>query len=403
MPPMLPMKKESPQSTWRGQRTNTDMIAEELVQLYQDLLDKHDHDQLTIKKLQLDVEIFEGDSTKVRDYEIRVEYLAQKLEQITEEKEAAERELLEYKKQASSLVTPLSPEFDPEDYLQHPSGEDEDIKLQLPPTDNQDNAHPPPEEDDGYFDGILDAYDEPDREETHDQEVVEQQMLEYEQGMQRAMQQYVLDLERQRLLNRQLQSVIDKQDKLISTLEGNRPASVVNNPKQDQQESEEILLRQQVDLQRIELESKRDLLTQLLNEREELLKSVHGSQSTDSVHPLYRHNSNRSSIDILAELAQVPNARDENGEGEARRPARNNAAAAAAIDRKQSPTPPPRTPLPPVPMTTDNSPAISYSRSSSLSSPISWTSQERSVRQPTKEIYAHPHDVAASPKSFWKS
>ncbi|KAI8065926.1 hypothetical protein BC940DRAFT_303211 [Gongronella butleri] len=430
-PPMLPLQKNK--DAWRRQpRTTTDMHVEELEQMYQSALDQHEADQKLISKLQSDVEAFECDETKVRDFEIRVEYLAQKLEQVSEERDAFERELLELKKRVaavpppSSIATPLSPEFNPEDYLLHPTGEDEHGN-DVPPEEMALNHNPAEEnqhydadaaahDDDVYIDDILDAYENDNA--HHEEEHQEQQLLqEIEQGMKMAMQQYVLDLERQRLQNRQLQSVIDKQDKLIRALEGDSPveaAAVPENKEQGIKSEEAALLRQQVELQRIELESKRDLLTQLLNEREDLLKKVHRDSSNQQVddstsqqqqHPLYRHNSNRSSIDILAELAQL----------EAEMPV---APMASNPMERNTPTPPPRTPLPPVPTTNttgDPSPSFSYSHPSSASSPVSWSSSshEHPKNTPkTNDTYAvHPlshdtqlHTAAASPpKSFWKA
>ncbi|KAI9305524.1 hypothetical protein BJ944DRAFT_265073 [Cunninghamella echinulata] len=395
-------------------RTNLDMYIEELTSMYQDLLNENTLANNKIKKLEADVEIYSCDSTKVRDYEIRVEYLAQKLEQISEERDELEKELSTYKDRHGSLATPVSHEFGP-DALKDCTNDNESPTPPMEIIDDENNNNNTqrqsqhPHHEDEYFNDILDAYEHQSEnmDDLHQKyqeqiETMEQAMKEYDQGMKMAIQKYVADTEEQRLKNKTLQSMVKKQEELITKLEDrlkeNYPMLssdlTASNNELPMEQHDEVLLREQVELQRIELESKRDLLTQLLNEREELLKKVNGANQQSTTpgrsHQQRRSASHRSSIDVLAELAKT-----------------NIPTSASSLSLRSLPdngrsTPPPfaapRTPLPPLPSSNGdynssdrhsfsshkssaNNSLVSYSRSSSLPSPNSCGSNEM----------VHPH------------
>ncbi|CAO3616766.1 unnamed protein product [Cunninghamella blakesleeana] len=437
----------------KATRTNLDMYVEELTSMYQELLDEKKITNDTIKKLEAEVEIYSCDSTKVRDYEIRVEYLAQKLEQISEERDQLEKELSSYKDRHGSLATP------------HHHSIINESNEKLMNRKSQQKRNTLHQQEDEYFNEILDAYERhsENMDDIHQKyqeqiETMENAMVEYDQGMKMAMQKYVADMEAQRLQNKTLQSMVKKQEELISKLEDrlkeNGDTSITTNsitdlsssssssalPNNDSsiEQHDEILLRQQVELQRIELESKRDLLTQLLNEREGLLKKINGpnnnnnqSSTTRSEKSNRRSPSLRSSIDILAELAKTNSMKI---------PSSSSSLSLRSLPDTGRSTPPPfaapRTPLPPLPSSTDynsdrnsmsshkssaNESLVSYSRSSSLPSPTSYGSNdldqrphhhqpqqfkhyEENFERTSSLIHAsqNEQDHTHIPNSFWK-
>ncbi|SAL95883.1 hypothetical protein [Absidia glauca] len=402
-------------------RSTLDMHIEELTAMYQSLLDEHASATDTITKLEAKVEIYACDSTKVRDYEIRVEYLAQKLEQVSEERDSLEEELASYKDRHGSLVTPVSPAFGPDLFGGKPT------LIEAAPTHHKSTINGTDQDDalqkqqkqqmveDTYFDEILDAYEERRSENSdgdddmqqsyHNQ--IEQMRAEYDQGMKMAMESYVADLEKQRLENKTLQSMVKKQDELISKLEsqsndfhGNRK----HTPSyQAPSSGDHDLLHQQVELQQIELESKRELLTQLLNERDDLLKK---SNKTSKQQSQRRSPSFRSSIDVLAELARTDGV--PRSPGSLRSFGSQHQLYQQQRDTGRSTPPPfapPRTPLPPVPhngttndsgITTVTSPTrnslISYSRSSTSST--SWSLDERQQQQQQQQQQYPQHPLS---------
>lgn len=398
-------------------RSTLDMHIEELTAMYQGLLDKHASATETITKLESDVEIYACDSTKVRDYEIRVEYLAQKLEQVSEERDTLEEELASYKDRHGSLVTPVSPAFGPDLFGGKPT------LIEAAPTHHKSTNNGTELDDiqqmqqkqqmveDTYFDEILDAYEER-RSENSDEDdnrqqtyhgQIEQMRAEYDQGMKMAMESYVADLEKQRLENKTLQSMVKKQDELISKLETQWNDSCGNiqhtSSYQAPSSGDHDLLHQQVELQQIELESKRELLTQLLNERDDLLKRTNKTSKRQSQR---RSPSFRSSIDVLAELAKTDSVPRSPG-------SLRSFGSQQQRDTGRSTPPlfaPPKTPLPPVPNNATNSdsgittattptrnPSISYSRSSTSSA--SWSLDEKQQQQQQQQYPKHPLSTIA--------
>jgi hypothetical protein len=243
-----------------------DITAIEIEDLFQSLLDQNKAAEEYIEKLTVDVEKYKSDSTKVRDYEIRVEYLALKLEQVSEERDFYEKELLELqqqsnntkKKQQNNEITesPMSPAYT---YQQDIVIEDEE-KLQ-----KQNN--------DAYMEDILNVYEEISEEDnmTYEDRLLEeeqsqsQQQIECDKGMQMAIVKYITDLEQEKLETKRLKVLVKKQDELIFKLE----ESKLTTP----------LLKEQVEVQKFELDNKRELLSQLLNERQDLLNRLNYRKS----------------------------------------------------------------------------------------------------------------------------
>lgn len=367
----------------RSQGTNNVIgkHAEELTALYQEALDNYESAKVTITKLEADVEVYACDSTKVRDYEIRVKYLAQKLEQVSEERDLLEQELAALKEQHTT--TPAAqPTQDDNEHVE---------------TGNVVKIMQEQQVDDAYYDEILDAYEEHRSQENdnnidlqqkqhNEQRVMMEQMLaEYDQGMKMAMETYVADLEKKRLENKTLQSMVKKQDELIKKLENqcsntSRPSTPQPTPTADQQ----YPLHQQ------QQQSKQQ------SDRTKKFNNEHRSQPKQQ--PKLQSSPYRSSIDVLEEIAKAD---------------RIPSSIPATIRSTPSPQPhpyhhqrdtgrstpppfaPPRTPLPPLPTSHSSSSLnnesmtrtslISYSRSSTSST--SWSSDE------------HPHHPSHHPLS----
>lgn len=235
-----------------------DSISAEIIELYQQLLDQYNASQEYITTL-------EREATKVRDYEIRVEYLANKLEQVSEERDYFEQQLKQH--------IPPSPAISQKEVVQ----------------DQQKN--------DAFMTDLIHVYediiDEEDNEEEGDELIIfddnnnnNNHIMnlenEIQKGIQLTIAKYVNDLEQQRQETRQLKQVIQKQDELITTLE---------NKLQNQS-----LLKEQVELQTIELENKRELLSQLLNGRDDLLKKKRSSSTLSTSSSSQGHSNRHSSL-----------------------------------------------------------------------------------------------------------
>ncbi|CDH50808.1 predicted protein [Lichtheimia corymbifera JMRC:FSU:9682] len=394
--------KISSNSSRVNTRTNIDMMIEELTIMYQQSLDECKEAQQQLQQLKSEAETYETDSTKVRDYEIRVEYLAQKLEQVSDERDALEQELAGYRANRSNIETPVSPVF------QHRLSDIFDKRS------SADQNEGPPENDESnseFMHGLLDAYEEEEEEQENHEEQQEQSMSPEEQikylqeqlkasdvGTKMAVQQYLAELEKERTETKALRDVVRKQDELIATLESKinnynnstpsttpvvsrppRKASLAsptykssnNNaaPPLPNQSNVERQLREQLESQRLELEDKRALLTQLLNEREDILKKA--KMSGNGGRP------GASSFDLLAELAR-PLDNNDNG--------RNT----------PPPTAPPRDPLPPVP---NNATSPSSGRESmpsmrdDASSVTSWSAASASASAAAAAVDKHNDSV----------
>lgn len=385
-------------------RTNIDMMIEELTIMYQQSLDECKEAQQQLQQLKSEAETYETDSTKVRDYEIRVEYLAQKLEQVSDERDALEQELAGYRANRSNIETPVSPVF------QHRLS---DIFDKRSSADQNEDPHENDESNSEFMHGLLDAYEEEDEEQEENEEQQEEQSMSPQEhikylqeqlkasdvGTKMAVQQYLAELEKERTETKALRDVVRKQDELIATLESkiinnnNTPSTtpVVSRPPRKaslasptyksssnnaasaapplpNQSNVERQLREQLESQRLELEDKRALLTQLLNEREDILKKA--KMSGNGGRP------GASSFDLLAELA---------------RPLDNNNGR-----NTPPPTAPPRDPLPPVP---NNATSPSSGRESmpsmrdDASSVTSWSAASASASAAAAAVDKHNDSV----------
>ncbi|GAA5801295.1 hypothetical protein EDC94DRAFT_609283 [Helicostylum pulchrum] len=300
---------ESPVKSQQFDYNQFDTTASEIVDLFQTLLDQNKSAQETINKLKLDVEKYSSDSTKVRDYEIRVEYLALKLEQVSEERDYFEKEL---EQQQQNIQ---------QQNIQQQQQRQSDIVLE-----DEQKLHE--QNNNAYMDDILNVYEEisdqsegeGDDMQLFDQDAPIQQpdqqnQQDCDRGIQMTIVKYVTDLEKQRLEAKALKQVVKKQDELISKLEVKLSV-----------ESNDELLLEQVQLQKIELDNKRELLSQLLNEREDLLRRINTS------------NHRRSSIDMISNIMISNNNRPD------------SYSSISSSGRGTPPlTAPPRQPLPPLP------------------------------------------------------
>ncbi|KAI8145260.1 hypothetical protein BJV82DRAFT_667157 [Fennellomyces sp. T-0311] len=377
-------------------RSSTQMIEEEIMSIYEEAVKKAEAAEKEIEDLKNQIATYETDATKVRDYEIRVEYLAQKLEQVSEDRDCLEQELRMYRERQGNLDTPVSPVF------QHRLSE---IFSDKQPIDNQ-------EDEDGnseFMHGILDAYEDDEDENSSfgiqserqsqdsDKErqiaFLTEQLRAADEGTKLTVQHYLSELEQERLRSKAMEKVLKKQEELISTLEtklaSSAPSTPVRvaprpprnaslaSPTRENSNQTERALRAQVESQRAELEDKRTLLTQLLNEREDMLKKVKLGASRPGA----------SSFDILAELAR-PSADPKS----------------SPVDGRNTPPPtaPPRDPLPPVPSATSPSKSSihgslsSFHEESAVSSVTSWSSStDFNGRQQTKKEEPQPNNFEA--------
>ncbi|KAI7861792.1 hypothetical protein BDF14DRAFT_250685 [Spinellus fusiger] len=357
-------------------------ITRDLEQLYKESLDQYAVAKETIQELEAKLESYSSDATKTRDNEIRVEYLTQKLEQISEERDQLEQELILYRQRGgSSLDTPVSGIFDtlPNPLAQSSLSVTSQEKNRLLALQEAENE--------AFITGILDAYEQSSSQDmdeftphpaSHDpaaQEIARltEQLLACDRDVQMTVEKYVTELEKERLATKTLSKVVKKQEELILQLENRlqgKPqakessASPLTNTSVNIQNiyakphtstGNENLLREQVELQRIEIEDKREMLSHLLNERESFLKLNHQP----------RPSSSRSSIDVLAEIAR-PNLFLRNNSSQSSLLDANSSS--SSLHRPTTPqgmrptsrssyqsrhrpmTPPPRQPPPPVPV-----------------------------------------------------
>ncbi|GAA5809066.1 hypothetical protein MFLAVUS_002469 [Mucor flavus] len=307
-PPASPVKSQ------QFDYNNFDTTASEIVDLFQTLLDQNKSAQETIHKLKQDVEKYSSDSTKVRDYEIRVEYLALKLEQVSEERDYFEKELEQQQQQQR------------QQNIHHKQQQQQQRQSDIVLEDEQ-KLHE--QNNNAYMEDILNVYEEIsdqsegegddmqlfDQDAPPTQQPDQQNQQDCDRGIQMTIVKYVTDLETQRLEAKALKQVVKKQDELISKLE--TKLSI---------ESNDELLLEQVQLQKIELDNKRELLSQLLNEREDLLRRINTS------------NHRRSSIDMISNIMTSNNNRPD------------SYSSVSSSGRGTPPlTAPPRQPLPPLP------------------------------------------------------
>ncbi|KAI8339670.1 hypothetical protein BC941DRAFT_421136 [Chlamydoabsidia padenii] len=98
---------------------------------------------------------------------------------------------------------------------------------------------------------------------------LQQQLAACDIGTQWMINKYVGELEHNRLYTNLLASIVKNQEKLINAIEhNNKPASLTS------QEQQIILLQSQLELQRMELDDKEDLVTLMAEERDILVEKV---------------------------------------------------------------------------------------------------------------------------------
>ncbi|KAI9020928.1 hypothetical protein CLU79DRAFT_719683 [Phycomyces nitens] len=213
-------------------------VMDELLGLYQSAVDECSAAQIRITELESKLERT-ADATQIRDYELRVDYLTDKLEKISKERDSLEKEL-SCNNQSKDKV----PQVDP-----------------LP-----------------------------------DLISFEKQLAACEEGAYRMAQTYMGDLEKQKLESRRLCEVVLKQSELIRRLE-TKIDTLLQPPKVNL--AVDDLLQAQMELQCAELEDKRILLSALLTEREVWMEQMEPNKPNR----MRSHSAPRSSIDILTRMA----------------------------------------------------------------------------------------------------
>ncbi|KAI7854911.1 hypothetical protein BDC45DRAFT_507200 [Circinella umbellata] len=464
-----------------------DSIGHELLAIYQDTLNKLQAAEEEIEKLnqqqQINAitttsnsndtnnnnnnnEVSEDKkiSSQLRDYEIRIQYLSEKLDQLSQEHNLLERQLDQERKQQRmnskriTLDTPISPEFRPFSKLFDTPNTTTTTTTSTTTGDELDRRRITVEtnltsEDGEFWNCLLDSYedkgtfisslntsiatgeednnssninkvinsvsatlstDESNNNKEQQQQLVlaellfvKKQLTAVEKGAQIMLERHLRDLEKERQQSRTLAEVVHKQDQLIASLEVKAcPKEMKVDDDSNNCSNNQHLLLEQVELQRIELEDKRGLLTRLLDEREELLRQVMSHSSNKSLPTTgirSRSASVRSSIDVLSEMSKTnpianpatkhPLSRASSSSLLQTSP-RSSLGSHAHGRSTPPPTGPPKNPLPPLP------PRTSSSMHSILSPATSWSSADYAAatgrysgnnQQPSQQHYYNNH------------
>ncbi|KAI8075726.1 hypothetical protein BDF21DRAFT_423547 [Thamnidium elegans] len=158
-------------------------------------------------------------------------------------------------------------------------------------------------------------------------------VIECEQTTHNLVSHYIVQLEAERSQIRKLNTIIQEQKQVIFTLE-NQAENIPTNSLPTSHSNDE-LLNVLVDLQSVELTEKKKILTELTEERKELLKKIQALSKRQTTHSLLtaRHQIDRSSIDMLAQMTKSDYTQQ------------------SIHIRPISPplTPPPKNPIPPTP------------------------------------------------------
>ncbi|KAJ8662444.1 hypothetical protein O0I10_002138 [Lichtheimia ornata] len=370
-----------------------DVMINELTCMYETIMQQYQAAQTTIEQLQTkEGMIITKDSnvmsSQIRDYEIRIQYLSDKLEQMSQEHEELEQQLASYRSHQ-----------DNDHHL-----EDASKQRRITVETNTTRSDQP----DDFWNCLLDTYDKSsvstgctsartsneNDEETMscDKEVVvtvdheqllsiKKQMSALERGAHMMFELQAGELESERIQTRALTEVVRKQDKLIAALESQLSST--------QRSNDQLLLQEQMELQRIELEDKRALLARLLDEREDLLKRTTTTTSPPCKTPnRSRSASVRSSIDILSEMSRTDSTghplsrascsslrQQQQQQQQQLASTRSSLSTSLHLGRSTPPlTAPPRDPLPPLPA---RSSVVQSSTSISTLSPASsWSSAD---------------------------
>ncbi|KAF7732793.1 hypothetical protein EC973_000067 [Apophysomyces ossiformis] len=405
----------TPSDNGRLERTTTlDTAIDELLAMHQALLDQCSAAEKRVRPLEAQL----AASLQVK------EYLTKKLQQVSGERDNLERQLSMYRH--DQIDTPTSPESNPySDYFSFNAEQPQqhgELKRRNTLGSVSATHHRSQEAATATTTCNTSA---------NDQIQIEKQLMDYitayERDTQRMVQSYMSELEAQRSKTRMLRDVIDKQDSLIGVYEtmlrtsrrqDNEAANAAKKRKAYSVNASDELLKAQVELQRLELEDKQQLLSILLREREDLMKKVNEKdqphdKDVSATRPALRrkrslsHPASRSSIEILATIA---------------RPTSSSCSPEKAEKRSSSPpTGPPRDPLPPVPSLPSvpsrrSSPVVpdmSYSTTPSSSYTSLTTAefeQETTTHHPQPiRIKRHSdprsitsNEVPSAPEKFWK-
>lgn len=189
--------------------------------------------------------------------------------------------------------------------------------------------------------------------------ILHMQLAACEQSTHKTVSHYATELEKERLESRKLTTIIQNQQETISSLENKltetqfvvRTSSTTQKP---EGHGSHDLIKALVDLQSRELDDKKKLLVNLLDEREELLQKIDGLSSPTStvIHKQKLSNhQDRSSIDLLAQLAKSDLVYKEKSN-------RSTVSSSSSVLFYSSPpplSPPPTFPLPPTPKRRESS------------------------------------------------
>ncbi|KAI7863676.1 hypothetical protein BDF14DRAFT_1959042 [Spinellus fusiger] len=221
-------------------------IVNELLAMYQTAMDQCAAAQARIEVLETKLNST-VDVTRIRDYEIRVGYLMEKLDEISKERDKLEEEFMGYGKIAPNPIS----------LPKHTPSED-DEQHQLKVQQESDIAQ------------------------------LTQQLTDCEESALKLSQKYIGDIERQRIEAKKLWQVIVKQGDLIARLETKIASLTKRSSSHTSEEkntrtleiADEHLLQAHIELQHSELEDKRVLLSALLSEREAWMNTMERMSST---------------------------------------------------------------------------------------------------------------------------
>ncbi|KAJ8661247.1 hypothetical protein O0I10_002996 [Lichtheimia ornata] len=222
--------------------------------------------------------------------------------------------------------------------------------------------------------------------------IVKKQLLAMEKGAQSVFERQARDLENERKQTRTLTEVVHKQEELIAALEGKVSSAQCER-------DELLLLQEQVELQQLEIKDKRNLLSRLLEEREEMFKLLRSQQSN------YNNNGSMrsTSADLPSSERPHPQQYHRHLLSRASSPALRQTAlvrsSSGLSSRPTSPPPltaPPRDPLPPLPKSSfrgSSASSASTSSGSFLSPTTSWSSADYAAALAPVKL---PDGIAAS-------
>ncbi|KAI9252749.1 hypothetical protein EDC94DRAFT_620546 [Helicostylum pulchrum] len=206
----------------------------------------------------------------------------------------------------------------------------------------EQDHQPVVDNDQSYYSDFVDdllayyTYDDVIPEETHNEiEQFRTKVIECEQTTHHLISHYIVQLEAERFKIQKLNTIIQEQKEIILTLENQAEENIPTKSLPTSNSNDE-LLNVLVDLQSVELIEKKKILTELTEERKELLKKIEVLSKRQTTHSLLtaRRQIDRSSIDMLAQMTS-----------------RSDFKRQSKHMRPISPplTPPPKNPIPPTP------------------------------------------------------